>query len=155
MKRCIGGIIAFIVIIFIWHNSLQDATHSEYASLSLVYFVQPILGKLGITVPVGLLDAVLRKMAHLSEFTLLGFALCSTCSFFPVLNKRNIGVTLLIGLWVAVIDELLQRFSPGRSCQISDMLLDWCGVWIGMGMSVGVGKIREVVRRTSGSKNYW
>lgn len=144
-----------MVSIMIWHNSLQDAMHSEYASLSIVYFVQPILVKLGFTVPTGVLDAVLRKMAHLSEFTLLGFVLCSTCSFFPVLNKRNIGVTLLIGLCIAVIDELLQRFSPGRSCQVSDMLLDWCGVWIGMGMAVGVGKIREVVRRTGVGKNYW
>jgi hypothetical protein len=32
------------------------------------------------------------------------------------------------------------------------MLLDWCGVWIGMGMAVGVGKIREVVRRTGVGK---
>jgi hypothetical protein len=94
MKKVIGGIIVITAIIFIWHNSLQDAKHSEYASLSLVYFVQPILGKLGITVSVNLLDAVLRKMAHLSEFTLLGFVLFSTCSFFPVLNKRNIEVTI-------------------------------------------------------------
>ncbi|SDM78693.1 VanZ like family protein [Megasphaera paucivorans] len=93
------------------------------------------------------LDALLRKVAHLSEFTLLGFVLCTSCSFFNGLNEKKVWVTLLIGLCVAVIDELLQRFSPGRSCQISDMLLDWCGVWIGLGMAVGVRKIRAVLGR--------
>ncbi|HBE14760.1 MAG TPA: hypothetical protein DCY72_00720, partial [Ruminococcaceae bacterium] len=29
---------------------------------------------------------------------------------------------------VAVIDEIIQLFPAGRSCQVSDMLLDFCGV---------------------------
>ena len=147
MKKVIRGIIVLFVIIFIWHNSLQDAMHSEYASLAVVHLMQPLLATLGVTVSTGVLDALLRKVAHLSEFTLLGFVLCTSCSFFNGLNEKKVWVTLLIGLCVAVIDELLQRFSPGRSCQVSDMLLDWCGVWIGLGMAVGVGRIRAVLGR--------
>lgn len=48
MKKVIGGIIALFVIMFIWHNSLQDAMHLEYASLAVVHLMQPLLATLGV-----------------------------------------------------------------------------------------------------------
>ena len=36
-----------------------------------------------------------------------------------------------IGLIIAVCDELIQLTSPGRACQLADMLLDLCGVLTG------------------------
>ena len=38
---------------------------------------------------------------------------------------------LILGFLIASIDESIQLFSPGRSSQISDVLLDTFGVWAG------------------------
>ncbi len=49
-------------------------------------------------------------------------------SIFP----RTGGKALLIAALYSVTDEFHQRFVPGRSCQLSDMLLDSCGAAIGI-----------------------
>ena len=46
-------------------------------------------------------------------------------------SLQQLGIASGIGLAAAICDELIQLTSPGRSCQISDMLLDFCGVLAG------------------------
>lgn len=67
-----------------------------------------------------------RKLAHFTEFFLLGAISCGTgvCLF----SRRFWCFSLALGAVVAPCDELLQRLSEGRSCQLSDAFLDFSGV---------------------------
>lgn len=120
-KRKIPGLLLIVLdllwIAFIFGRSLQPASVSGQESGALLSLVQRLLPRMT--------DHVLRKLAHFTEFFLLGALLSVTVRCFgarlPVLPPA-------LGLVTAVTDELLQRTSPGRSCQISDMLLDFCGV---------------------------
>lgn len=73
------------------------------------------------------LDFLIRKIAHFSEFGLLGVL----SSFTLLLYRFSVKIRLLLAssicLAAAVGDEIHQIFVPGRSCEIRDMLIDFSG----------------------------
>lgn len=72
-----------------------------------------------------------RKGAHFAEFALLG-----VLTFFLTKSynlKTNMCAIISLGycLLFAATDEFHQLFVPGRSGQISDVVLDFCGAVFG------------------------
>ena len=117
---------------FIWYNSLQDAATSEKASLGIVGFVQQVLDWFSWHIAASHLDHVIRKLAHLSEFAALGASLLAFFWYFTQeIIGRSFNFTFLFGLLIAGVDETLQLFSAGRSCQLSDVGIDFMGVVLG------------------------
>lgn len=74
---------------------------------------------------------VVRKAAHMTEFASLGVLLCAFAFTFGP-GFRNFLLSFLFGAFYAGTDEFHQLFVEGRSCQLSDVLVDACGVLIGM-----------------------
>ena len=64
---------------------------------------------------------LLRKLAHIGEFAILG-----------ILLGKSLGRTdarlLLVGLLCALTDETVQMFAVGRSSQVSDVWVDFLGI---------------------------
>ena len=75
---------------------------------------------------------IVRKAAHFSEYALLGFLISATCLSFGRKYGFTAAVSWVSGTLYAVSDEIHQYFVPGRSCQLSDMLLDSAGVATGV-----------------------
>jgi VanZ family protein len=71
----------------------------------------------------GVWDLVLRKLAHVSEYAVLGFLLARVVAVAPA---------LLIGVLYAVSDELHQTFVAGREGAPRDVAIDALGVAIGI-----------------------
>ena len=121
------------VTFFIWHNSLQDAANSEEASLFFVALVKKFLTGFQLKVATGNLDHTLRKLAHLSEFTVLGYCLAAVMMH---LTRDKVSSSVLnalgFGFVIAATDELLQIFSIGRACELRDVGLDLLGVILGV-----------------------
>ena len=61
------------------------------------------------------------------EFALLGLLLCRSFSAWGVPKLTAAGYILFLALLVAVIDEYIQAFSPGRASRVKDVLLDFSG----------------------------
>ena len=72
----------------------------------------------------GLWDTVLRKGAHLSEYAVLGALLLRAL--------RRPGPAFALGVAYAASDELHQHFVRGRNGSPLDVLLDSCGVALGI-----------------------
>lgn len=70
----------------------------------------------------------IRKTAHFSVYTLLGIL---TSLAVAQHIKRFSLISYAIGTLYAVSDEIHQLYVPGRSGQISDVLLDSAGVALG------------------------
>lgn len=80
------------------------------------------------------IDHPIRKTAHASEYAVLGgLLLCMYASYLPK-NKRTVLLAVLTGVLYAAGDEFHQLFVPGRSGQVSDVLLDSAGVFVGAGV---------------------
>ena len=76
-----------------------------------------------------LANFVIRKLAHFSEYTVLGIGLCG---LMRVLVKRYWGIAaIVLGAVLASLDEFHQLFIPGRSAMVSDVVIDICGVVVG------------------------
>ena len=125
-KRLIFLAAALLWTAFIWHNSLQPAEVSGEASGSIVELVQPVLDAVGI--PEEQHSFVVRKSAHMTEFAVLAL-LWSGC-FGQTVRGVIMAAVLCVG--TAGADEIIQRFVPGRSCEIRDFCIDTLGAGLGI-----------------------
>ena len=103
----------------IFIHSLMPADLSEAESGGLLAFLNLLFPSLT--------ELTLRKLAHFTEFTVLGLLL-SQC--FRVRVSRP----LFSGLLCALCDETVQLFVPGRSGEVRDMWIDFAGVVLGAGL---------------------
>ena len=71
-KHWISFTLVILVILFIWDNSLQNDISSDGLSLKMTQWLSPILYKLGLTGDMWSLNRIVRKMAHVFEFAVLG-----------------------------------------------------------------------------------
>ena len=71
---------------------------------------------------------IARKTAHFSIYGVLGFL-----SFLTFISYRKLGIIVRISLSAAVCllyavsDEIHQLFVVGRSCEVRDVFIDFCG----------------------------
>ena len=123
-------------VAFIFYNSAQVAEVSSEVSGQFTVLLNRALDYL--PVEIELSEAVVRKLAHIAEFAVLGF-LCTFC--LRVYTRRLIAFSawpLLFGLFIAVCDEFLQKFIPGRSSQIRDIFIDFIGVCGGTAAAIAI-----------------
>lgn len=132
---------------FIFSNSLQTADDSSVRSGRLLTWLNRLLCSLRIDIV--MTEHFIRKAAHFTEYTVLGVLLCVTLVLY--LNKRlkAFSAALIAGAAVAACDELLQRFSDGRSGQLSDVLLDIGGVLCGAAVVIGIVSLTVRKRKKS------
>ncbi len=125
-----------MITIFLLSADGADASN-EKSDLLADSFIHTMLANFNLTpeqIDLLLENAVfiVRKTAHFAEYAALGFFIYSVFVSFYVENKIAFPTSFVIGALYAVSDEIHQYFVPGRSCQFSDMLLDWCGVAAGI-----------------------
>lgn len=82
------------------------------------------------------IDHPIRKTAHATEYAILGFLITMTINSFFTEKKGLRFVALPLGSLYAVSDELHQTMVSGRSCQLSDVCIDTCGVFAGLMLAV-------------------
>ena len=122
-RRLLAGIVAFMWLGFIWGNSMLPGSDSAAVS----GFVGELLAKIfGPKV----LEAAffLRKLAHFTEFSILGGVLAWNAGLWQVSSS----VPVLTGLLAAMADETIQLFSPGRASMVQDVWIDFAGVLAGL-----------------------
>lgn len=141
-KHWISFALVVLVILFIWDNSLQNDISSDGLSLTITQWLSPILYKLGITGDMWSLNRIVRKLAHVFEFAVLGGCLYVALHQF---NREYAGLKVIaIGLVIAILDECLQLTSIGRHASIRDVAIDTAGVIIGVSV---VQVILSIYRR--------
>lgn len=131
-KMWLGVCIALgVVTLLIWGNSMRTSTQSAQQSGSLLAFLTPWLTALGIQ-PEGF-HSILRKLAHFSEYGLLGVLWTMELWLGPHREKRRGAMERLsFCMLTAFLDETIQLFVPGRSGEIRDVWIDTAGAWTGI-----------------------
>ena len=121
--RCLWFISCLGVVMFIFANSLMTAEESGAESASW-------LSRLLSFFPF-LTHNLLRKLAHFSEYALLGAHLAFLPLLFPFSMKVSGPLALVAGASVAFLDEGIQLFVPGRAGLFTDVLIDLAGFLFG------------------------
>lgn len=130
MKRCILYILLGLIVFFIWDNSMQNGGSSDGFSIFFAEAFAPIVNKLGFHGSIWTMNRIVRKLAHLTEFTILGSVLYTILRRY--ITYGTVIKTIALGILIASLDEFIQLFSPGRSSQLSDILIDTIGVILGL-----------------------
>ena len=126
----------------IWGHSLVQGPQSSLESGLVVSIVRPLFEALGVT-DVDLMSLVVRKLAHFSEYAVLGvLARGLFASLRRERGTRPWPMALLVAL-VPVADECVQLFVPGRSGQPADVLIDLSGLACGALLARVVARARR------------
>lgn len=125
--------LVFLMLMLIWGNSLVPGEGSGGLSLSVVEAAHGLLRSLGLPYE-WLTNYIVRKTAHVTEYMALGFAAARAFDPDKTLSRGSVMFTALFCALAPSIDETIQLFVPGRSGQVSDVLLDICGATVGIGL---------------------
>ncbi|HEX6117174.1 MAG TPA: VanZ family protein [Solirubrobacterales bacterium] len=112
------------------------------AMMGLIYFLsaQPDLDS-----GLGVLDLILRKLAHATEYALL--ALLWAWALRPV-TRWNVAAAAVIAVLYAASDEFHQTFVEGRHGAGTDLLVDFAGVLL----AIALLRYHRALRTTAGSR---
>ena len=127
----IDGVITLAIMILIFRFSSQDATHSAAMSDGIAYRIIHMLQKVVPGLSMDMTTFLIRKTAHFSEYTLLGFFMARTVRDI-LLRHFHYAIPWCLGTCYAVSHEIHQMFVPGRSCELRDMCIDSAGVFLGV-----------------------
>ncbi|MBQ9045314.1 MAG: VanZ family protein [Oscillospiraceae bacterium] len=100
----------------IWGHSMMPASESKAESGGIVALLVQYLP--------WVTDRLVRKAAHFTEYAVLGALLFGA---FPQRGRTAVIQSVFAGFLVALLDETIQLFAPGRSGQITDVWLDMAG----------------------------
>ena len=137
MKKKSCGILVGLMVIFIFSNSAASAGTSNGMSLTVSEWVRPVLNTVGLHPETDFLNFVIRKLAHFSEYALLGCLIAAAYRLQPWSWMKG-KAALLPFFIIPVLDENLQRFSAGRSCELRDMLIDSAGMAAGLFLAIAL-----------------
>ena len=87
------------------------------------------------------LEPRIRKLAHFSIYTVVGFLLMNLCFTYKISINKKIIISLILGFIYACSDELHQTFVVGRSGEARDVLIDTSGVFVGICISYAFYRI--------------
>lgn len=141
--RVLTTALTFIVMAMIFNLSTQTAERSDstsgFISNAIISVLYPDYPSETAVRRQEIYDGVqhaVRKCAHFSEYTLLGFLLrlCLESWFGHRMRKRygSAVAAFVIGAAYAGTDEWHQKMIDGRSGEWTDVLLDSCGVLFGV-----------------------
>ena len=124
----------FLSLIFtglIFYNSSLPASASDEMSYFFVKLVAEINTFLDKPVSLQMMNHIIRKTAHFLEYFIQVLLLCNAFRVTRIESKASHGYILLFSLMTAMFDEYIQLFSPGRSSQVTDIMLDFSGGFTG------------------------
>ena len=123
MKKIISIILVIIWMVIIFLLSNQSGNDST-STTGLLYKL------FGITNDSEFLFILIRKIAHFTEYLILGILVYN---MFKSFNVNNILLcTILLCITYSCIDEIHQLFVQGRDCKITDCLIDVLGSLFGL-----------------------
>lgn len=125
LKRTIYFIAYVLWIVSILAFSLQTGEDSSMTSGLVVNLIADTLGGLNLAVSIEVLSLIIRKLAHFTEYMVLGF-----------LSHRNVKISNQKGYYFSMFlpffDELLQTTVDGRAGRMMDVGIDLTGYLAGV-----------------------
>lgn len=132
-RMAICLVLLVCLLVFIWGNSLLPGEASGAFSAWVKDLFARLFGwQSADQDPAG--HGLLRKLAHFTEFFLLGLDLSWLMHMLRRKKWEAALFALGCGFLVACTDETIQRFVPGRGPGWADVGIDTLGVALGTGL---------------------
>jgi VanZ family protein len=144
---CWGAVILFLALIFLLSNQggiMSNKLSNRIADLITPYMrhlpvLNNFIGDVGINY-----NTIVRKAGHVLEFFILALLVYRAVRRYKISAGACAGITLLICLAFAGLDELHQTLIPTRTPLVEDVLIDAAGAGIGTAIMYAAGKIKRI-----------
>ena len=128
---------AWLLPTAIWAGMIFDLSRAPYSSASSARFISVVLDWLSISIPpqnLSLLNNLLRKSAHLTEYAVLAVFLYNFLKPVgdPSWSRKAAFWALLASGCYSLTDEFHQLFVPGRHGSLFDCVIDTTGASLGL-----------------------
>lgn len=133
MKKYLPIILILVIMTAILGFSSQDGETSNGMSEKYAAKIEKFLVNHGdTTYDAGKINYTIRKLAHFTEYLILGVILM--VGLMNIIEKivPSIICSGLIGVGFAFIDETFQATSINRTSSLFDVLIDSLGVFVGL-----------------------
>ena len=128
-QKILSVLLLILCLGFIWGNSALPGRISGNLSNGILQWINSHAGT-------HLTGYAVRKLAHFSEFTLLGLILAWMGRLYSEKGTERLTLPLLGGVLAALTDETIQVFVPNRGPSVIDVWIDTSGVILGIGILV-------------------
>ena len=133
-QKLLPWILVILWMALIFFLSHQPAMESNQLSSGIIKRIYDIIKMIAPDIRLDLesLNHIIRKLAHFGVYMILGFLLANGLRYNKKSRINAILLALLICILYAISDEIHQIFIPGRSGQVSDVLIDSLGGLVGI-----------------------
>lgn len=165
MKRKIYTVISVILLVILYAVIFGFSAQTGEESGGLSHMVSKRLVQLAdffdtkdwmeweIDAKAALIDLLVRKTAHFSEYAVLGFLEYGLAVLWMKKGTGRIVLTAVILFLSGALDELHQLFVPGRYASFWDVLLDTAGGCAGMLLFSVIYRITVVRKKAAGKSD--
>ena len=108
---------------FILFNATQTGSQSSGFSLEVASILSNVLSRIGIRFDIEIFHALIRMGGHILQYLIFGYITLWVMLIYH-LKWYNIFRTM----YVMILDETIQLFTPGRAGELFDIMLDSIGV---------------------------
>lgn len=122
-------VLAWMLVIFGMSTDIGSAAHTSRYLIPFLFWLDPHIS----WQTIDLVELLMRKGAHLTEYAILALLLLR--GFRGLTNLTfawRAGVTLAIAVCYAASDEFHQTFVASRTASPHDVMIDTCGAIIGL-----------------------
>ena len=143
MKKILNRKTIFIVLMcviwlcLIFYNGSRQGEISQSSSKEIIEIVSRFveippatINELGIKFSD--INFYVRKNAHFFEYLVLSIFMCSAARHFTLSKSTEIFLLLFLLLFFPVADEFIQKYIPGRTSNVLDIIIDFSGAMLGM-----------------------
>ena len=137
-KKIIKGFIVILcmlsIFLFSTDNSSESTRKSNQVILGITNLFHKDLSNKEKKKIIDMFFVPIRKMAHFGIYLVLGISFICFLREFSIPVLKLLLLSIFLTFLYACSDEVHQLFVPGRSGQVSDVLLDTIGASIGVGL---------------------
>lgn len=146
MKRRIFSwalVIIWMAVIFLFSH--QPGSESSELSTGIVRRIINIVQTVfpNTELDQEILSLIIRKTAHFTIYMILGLLIINALCIYNISRTRAFILAILICILYAISDELHQLYIPGRSGQLTDVLIDSAGALCGILLMTAIRRNKD------------
>ncbi|UOE96563.1 VanZ family protein [Alkalihalobacillus sp. LMS39] len=142
-NKAVPWLCVILWMALIFYLSHQPATESAELSTGIMQIIkQAVVGVIPqLPFDESVLHFLIRKGAHFFAYMILGILVYHALTKSNIVGVKRFSFTLMICVVYAITDEVHQLFIPGRSGEVTDVLIDSAGALVGIGVCQLVRKM--------------
>lgn len=136
-KTIIIGLLCVAWLAVIFYNGTRQGEVSQKSSKEIVKVISRFINISPATmerasIKFSTVNFYVRKNAHFFQYLILSILICSVARQLKLCKSSEIFLVLFLLLLFPVADEFIQKYIPGRSSSILDIIIDFSGGILGM-----------------------